>query len=620
VILGVILLSAVCAYAAPAEFLLGTNFSEWLNPASLVSGVATDTSGALYILSNPSGGSSTVSKLSADGKTIVWQNQLTFVGNAMAVDPSGGVYVTSVNTEANRTVYVAKLSASGIGLAWMMPAGFTALSPPVLAVDSQGRLYVTAQYTTNNFITQTADVVRVNAAGSAIDYTAQVMGIPSSIAIDGSGTAYVAGTETNAQGVNTGFVAQVKPDGSAGFYSIFPLGMSQTVAVDGNRGLVLLGEGTLQRLDFTGAVTLSTLVATNVSSLALDAAGDAYIPSISDGRYSIKNSLAPCGSGSKPKQLLSVIAPDGSNLQTTYIPGSDHTASYPLVATGANSTVFIVGTAGPSFAPTQAGPFPAGVAGGMFLSSFALNSAAKTYPLVCVANAASLVTAAIAPGELIALFGNGLGPQQGVATQATLPSPYPIQAAGVQVFFDGLAAPLLWVQDGQINTVAPWSLKPGVNTQICVSYENINTDCLNWPVVQAAPAVFTADGTYAAGLNQDGTINSPTNRAPVGSIVAVFATGLGPVGPAQADGAVVGLPLPSNVLTVGVTANYSLGIPSGVPVNVPLKVLYAGPAPYQVAGISQINFQVESFPSYGAIYLSVGTVNSPGFEIYVAGQ
>jgi uncharacterized protein (TIGR03437 family) len=396
--------------------------------------------------------------------------------------------------------------------------------------------------------------------------------------------------------------------------------VSQTVAVDGNRGLVLLGEGTLQRLDFTGTVKLSTPVATNVSSLALDAAGDVYIPSISSGRNPFKNSLAPCGSGPSPTQLLIVIAPDGSILQTTYIPGSDHTASYPLVATGANSTVFIVGTAGPSFAPTQAGPFPAGVVGGMFLSNFAPNSTAKTYPLVCIANAASLVTAAIAPGELVALFGNGLGPQQGVQTQATLQNPYPTQAAGVQVFFDGLAAPLLWVQDGQINAVAPWSLKPGVNTQICVSYESTNTDCLDWPVVQAAPAVFTVDGTYAAALNQDGTINSPTNRAPVGSIVTVFATGLGPVSPAQADGMVVGLPLPTNVLTVGVTASYTIGIPSGVPVNVPFKVQYAGPAPYQVAGVSQINFQVEPYVSYGAIYLSIGTVNSPGFEIYVAGQ
>jgi uncharacterized protein (TIGR03437 family) len=143
---------------------------------------------------------------------------------------------------------------------------------------------------------------------------------------------------------------------------------------------------------------------------------------------------------------------------------------------------------------------------------------------------------------------------------------------------------------------------------------------LSWPVVQVAPAVFTMDGTYAAALNQDGTVNSATNPAPAGSIVTVFATGLGSVSPAQADGTVVGLPLPSNVLTVSVAASYTIGIPFGVPMNVPFKLQYAGPAPYRVAGVSQINFQLQPYASYGAIYLSVGAVNSPGFEVYFVGQ
>ncbi len=64
-----------------------------------------------------------------------------------------------------------------------------------------------AQYITNNFITRTADVVRLNAAGSGVDSTAQVMGMPASIAVNQSGATFVAGTETNAQGVNTGFLA-----------------------------------------------------------------------------------------------------------------------------------------------------------------------------------------------------------------------------------------------------------------------------------------------------------------------------------------------------------------------------------------------------------------------------
>ena len=621
---GLILFSAMCVAASSPSLVLAVNYSEWLDPALLVSAIATDGSGALYILSNPVGASSTVMKLSADGKTIVWQNQLGFAASTMAVDPGGGVYVVPQRTQGNNAVSVAKLAASGTGLAWTMPAGFTALSEPVLTVDSQGRAYVAAQYITNNYITQTSDVVRVNAAGSGLDYTAQVMGVPSSIAVDQTGAAYVAGTETNAQGVNTGFLARLAPDGSAGFYSIFPFGQGQTVAVDASGNIVTLGNGLLQRVNSSGAVTLSTPVGSQGWFLALDAAGNAYVTGITNGLLAVKNSLAPCGLGPTPTQFVTVIAPDGSTLQTTYIPGADNSGGYPLIATGVatgpNSTVFLVARAGPSFAPTQPGPFPAGTSGSSFLTSLSPNATEQIYPLACMGSAAGLGVAAIASGELIALFGSGLGPQQGVQTHATLESPYPTQAAGVEVFFDGLAAPLLWVQDGQINAVAPWSLTPGANTQVCVTYNDSNTSCLSWPVVETAPAVFKVDGTYAAALNQDGTVNSANNPAPVGSIVTVFATGLGAITPPQTDGTLVGSPLPSNALPVSVAATYTIGIPFGMPVTVPFKVLYVGPAPDEVAGVSQINFQVQSFLSYGAIYLTVGTTTSQGFEVYIAGQ
>jgi hypothetical protein len=195
--------------------------------------------------------------------------------------------------------------------------------------------------------------------------------------------------------------------------------------------------------------------------------------------------------------------------------------------------------------------------------------------------------------------------------------------------------PLLWVQDRQINAVAPWSLTPGENTQVCVSLNNVITNCLTWPVVQTAPAVFTVDGTYAAAVNQDGTINSADNPAPVGSIVAVWATGLGPIAPAQADGTLVGLPLPNNILPVlpeALLPAFEPCHPGMGPVPCPIapsytsfEVTYAGPAPYKVAGVSQINFAVFVYaPPWAAdnpIILNLpSSVQSPGFQVYVAGQ
>jgi uncharacterized protein (TIGR03437 family) len=84
-------------------------------------------------------------------------------------------------------------------------------------------------------------------------------------------------------------------------------------------------------------------------------------------------------------------------------------------------------------------------------------------------NAASFAAGAVAPGELVTLFGTRLGPQKGVPLHATPQSPFPTQAAKLKVTFDGTPAPLLWVQDAQINAVAPWSLTPGQSTEVCVS-------------------------------------------------------------------------------------------------------------------------------------------------------
>jgi uncharacterized protein (TIGR03437 family) len=174
------------------------------------------------------------------------------------------------------------------------------------------------------------------------------------------------------------------------------------------------------------------------------------------------------------------------------------------------------------------------------------------------------------------------------------------------------------VQDGQINAIAPFGLTPtpGRMTQICVSYNSGNTNCIQRPVVQASPGVFTFYGTHAAALNQDGSINSPTNPAKPGSIVSIFATGLGAISPGQGDGSVVGLPLPTNSVPV-FGGTFMGGIIFSM---VPITPQYSGPAPYEVAGFSQVNLTVSS----GPMFLSSGpsfysnTAKSNTFLLYVS--
>jgi uncharacterized protein (TIGR03437 family) len=631
--LGLILLSVTSAVAATPAFQIGVNFSEWLSFPASGTQLATDSSGAAYFLTNTLQSNvvlSTVTKLSSDGKTILWQNRLGFGVSAMTVDPNGGVYVVPMRQQSDTTGYVSKLSTTGTGLAWTTSLGFLPQGPPAMAADSQGRVYLAAQYVIN-FITPSAYVVRINASGSAIDFTTTILGTPISIALDPSGAAYIAGTAESTQGSLTGFLAKVSSDGTAGYYTVFPAALSETVAVDANGNVALFGNssglaGVIQRIDSSGAVTLKTTVPGAAVAFALDAAGNAYVAAASNQLYPIKNSLATClfdpaTTLTSYSELLSVIAPDGSILLATYIPGGDNLGS-PLLAVTPGGAVLVAAIAGPRFTPKQAGPFPTGTTGSMFLSnlsSTASNSLDRTYSLACAGSSASLEISSISPGELITLFGNGLGPQQGVQANVAPPSLYPTRMANVQVFFDGTPAPLLWVQDAQINLVTPWELTPGQNTQVCVAYNDVNTNCLTLPVVQATPAVFMVDAQHAAALNQDGTYNSADNPAAPGSIVTVFATGLGPITPSQSDGSLIGLPLPTNNLTFGVEAVYTIG-ESGPLMYMPFDVQYAGPAPILVAGVSQINFRIVPYVSYGSIQVYMGSNFSPGFSIYLAGQ
>jgi uncharacterized protein (TIGR03437 family) len=161
------------------------------------------------------------------------------------------------------------------------------------------------------------------------------------------------------------------------------------------------------------------------------------------------------------------------------------------------------------------------------------------------------------------------------------------------------------VQDGQINAIAPWSLTAGQKVDVCVSYHGAATNCITRTAVNAHPGVFMLNGSTLV-VNQDGSINSTSNPAQVGSVVTVYATGLGPIEPAQPDGGIVGLPLPENVLPVTLTWELQccpvlwLG-----PSSAPITVQYAGPAPFEVAGVSQINFVVNQYAS--PISLAVGT-------------
>lgn len=238
--------------------------------------------------------------------------------------------------------------------------------------------------------------------------------------------------------------------------------------------------------------------------------------------------------------------------------------------------------------------------------------------LGCLGNAASFVAGPLAPLEITSIFGQNLGPTQATSGQPGPGNTYPLQLAGVGVTFDGIAAPLLYVSAGQINAVTPQDLSGKTTSHVCASVNGVPTNCMDAPVQPAAPGIFLSGG-YAAALNQDGTINSPVNPAPAGSIVSIFATGLGTITPAPPDGSLIGTPLPSQDLQVAMSSVLGVNQQENAYVFGGVDVLYAGPAPDEIAGLNQINFRVPQTEG-GVLVLVSSAATAIGATVWTTGQ
>src|SRR3984957_5278921 len=602
--------ASLLASAAP-NFVLGFDYSQWL--FDRFRAMATDGSGAIFLLraeTTPgvNGVHCSVTKLSADGKSILWTDELPSEVSGMAVDPSGGVYVTPIRGDG--AVTVAKLEATGSGIVWTSPILIPPpqLDFPLLAVDAKGRAYTTLG----------ANLVRLSADGSAIEYSVTAAGTIYSIAADAAGAAFV---------TTDSLLTRFAPDGSVGYKATLATASGQHVVLDANGKAVVNTGGGLARFDANGGLISSSAFPAGTvgllqTSFALDKAGNAYVAGTSQtAYYPVKNTLAPCGT-----QFLSVIAPDGTVLQTTYLPGADSFGTPSSISFGPDGNLLMVLEASQSFVPSRPSPLSSGPAQPTptltipMLLSLSPTATADLFPLACISNAASYTFGPVTAGELLELSGSSLGPQQGVLPNATLQTPYPTRVSEVQVTFDGTPAPILWAQDGQVNVVAPWSLDTTRNTQVCVTYRDVTVKCLSWPTAGWTPGVFMDYGTnsFAVALNQDGGVNAAANPAAPGSIVAVFANGLGSITPEQADGALINLPLPNNVFPATVQASIpDPNSPRGVgTIEVAAEVAYYGPAPFRAAGVSQINFRLNT--SIGATYrVGVAGGFSQVFRIFV---
>jgi uncharacterized protein (TIGR03437 family) len=206
-------------------------------------------------------------------------------------------------------------------------------------------------------------------------------------------------------------------------------------------------------------------------------------------------------------------------------------------------------------------------------------------------------TATIAPGEIVAIFGSGLGPADALLATPSggvYPTSLGAAPATTQVEVEvstgsWVAAPIILAQAGQVNAVVPFNMTPASGMKMRATYNGVTSATYTVDGVSADPGVFTVDSSgrgQAAVLNYNSqnatySLNSATNPAAKGSIILIYATGGGQTAILPSpEGQVVGVstPLPELIQTTTVTIGADTISPE-----------YAGAVPTAIAGLVQIN-------------------------------
>ena len=231
-------------------------------------------------------------------------------------------------------------------------------------------------------------------------------------------------------------------------------------------------------------------------------------------------------------------------------------------------------------------------------------SGAPAFTAAGVVNAASQkANGGVAPGEIVSIFGCGLGPPPAGA-QAASPDPktgsLPATLGNVTVTFDSVAAPLLFVDASQLDVEVPLDVSGKSSTTVVVQYGGASSAPVPVPVTVASPGAFTWDyngNQRLIAVNPDNSLNTPLHPAQPGDSVTIYLTG-------QGQGIFLGMPSGRVAVQIG-----------GEPAHSWFQNLMPG-----FEGVLQIHVTIpnDATPGEAPIDISVGGVHAqPGLTISV---
>ncbi len=222
-----------------------------------------------------------------------------------------------------------------------------------------------------------------------------------------------------------------------------------------------------------------------------------------------------------------------------------------------------------------------------------------------VTNAASYDATGVSPGEIVAIYGQGLGPANGGQAQPAN-GLWGTSFNGVEVLFNGNPAPVYYVSATQLNAIVPYEVASQNSVNAVVVYQGNPSAAFPVTVAAAKPAIFTNDSSgqgQGAILNfPDYSLNGPANPAPRGQYVFIYGTGEGVTSPPGVDGRITGTPLPN----VSQSCSATIG-------GAAATVIYCGEAPGETAGLVQVNAQIPDSVTPGSavpVTITIGGVTS----------
>jgi len=221
-----------------------------------------------------------------------------------------------------------------------------------------------------------------------------------------------------------------------------------------------------------------------------------------------------------------------------------------------------------------------------------------------ILNSASNASGPIAPGEAVTLTGITIGPSPLASAKIPSTGTLGTSLSATGVTFNGTAAPIIYASASQTAVLVPYAIAGASTATVVVTYQNQTTASFQASVAATAPGIFTLDASgsgAAVAFNQDGSLNSATNAASAGSVVAIFGTGGGMTEPAGQDGLVEGNVFRTSVAPVSLTIGGQTA-----------QVTYAGSSPGQLSGVLQVEAVVPGGAGTGAVpvVLTVGSAGS----------